>query len=42
MSYGLIAGISYHDMEDMSPGEILDFFIFRRQYDDAQHHIQRE
>ena len=41
MSYGLIAGIRYHDMDDMSPGEILDCFMWRRQYDDQQHGIQR-
>jgi hypothetical protein len=40
--YGLIAGIRYAEMDDMSPGEILDYFIMRRRYDDQQHHIQRE
>jgi hypothetical protein len=28
-------------MDDMSPGEVLDFFIMRRDYDDKQHRIQR-
>ena len=41
-SYGLIAGISRRDMLDMAPGEILDLFIYRRNYDDNQHGIQRE
>jgi hypothetical protein len=29
-------------MLDMAPGEILDLFIYRRNYDDNQHGIQRE
>jgi hypothetical protein len=29
-------------MLDMPPGEILDLFIYRRNYDDNQHGIQRE
>lgn len=42
LSYGLIAGLSYETMMDMTPGEILDLFIYRRKYDDALMGIQRE
>lgn len=40
-SYGLTAGLRYDDMDNLSPGEILDLFIMRRKYDDNQHRIQR-
>ena len=40
-SYGVIAGIPYRDMDDMAPGEIMDYFIYRRNYDDVLHQIQR-
>ena len=26
----------------MTPGEILDLFLYRQEYDDAQHGIRRE
>ena len=37
----MIAGITYRDMDDMAPGEIMDYFIYRRNYDDVLHQIQR-
>ena len=42
ISYGLIAGLRYTEMQGMMPGEILDYFIYRRNYDDTQHRIVRE
>ena len=42
MSYGLIAGLRVDEMMDMRPGDILDLFIYRRDYDDQEHHIRRE
>lgn len=39
---GLIAGLRYHDMQDMLPGEIMDYYVWRQKYDDVQHGIQRE
>jgi len=41
ISYGLIAGLRYQDVLDMMPGEALDYFIYRRMYDDEQHRILR-
>jgi hypothetical protein len=29
-------------MHDMSPGMILDCYVWRRAYDDEQHNIKRE
>lgn len=40
--YGLVAGLSFHEMHDMAPGMILDLYAWRRQYDDQQHGIKRE
>lgn len=42
ISYGLIAGLLYHDMQDMSPGEILDYFVYFREFDDQHMGILRE
>ena len=42
VSYGLIAGLRYEEIRDMLPGEVLDLFIYRREYDDVQHRIMRE
>lgn len=41
ISWGLIAGLSYTEMQDMLPGFILDCFILRQNYDDQMHGIQR-
>lgn len=40
-AWGLIAGLAYTDMRDMTPGFILDCYILRRNYDDMMHGIQR-
>lgn len=42
MHYGLVAGLTWTEMQEMGPGVILDMFIWRRTYDDEQHRIRRE
>ena len=42
ISYGLIAGLRVEEMGPLPPGMILDLFIYRRDYDDAEHGITRE
>ena len=41
VSYGLIAGLTYTEMTDLSPGFVMDCFIRRRDYDDEMHGIRR-
>ena len=41
VSYGLIAGLTYTEMMDLSPGFVMDCFIRRRDYDDEMHGIRR-
>lgn len=41
VSWGLIAGLTYTEMQGMQPGFILDAFILRRNYDDQMHGIKR-
>lgn len=41
ISWGLIAGLTYTEMQDMTPGFLLDQYIYRRNYDDQMHGIQR-
>lgn len=41
ISWGLIAGLSYTEMQEQTPGFILDCFILRRNYDDQMHGIRR-
>lgn len=40
-SWGLIAGLTFTEMQDMAPGMVLDLFILRRNYDDVLHGIRR-
>lgn len=42
VSYGLIAGLRYDEMQNMRPGMVLDLFIYRRNYDDQMHGIRRD
>ena len=42
MSYGLIGGLRYPDMQDMTPGEVIDYFVYRRNYDESINEIRRE
>ena len=41
ISWGLIAGLSHTEIQDMQPGVILDVFIYRRTYDEQLHGIRR-
>lgn len=41
VSFGLIAGLTYTDMQDMAPGFVLDCYVLRRNYDEAMHGIKR-
>lgn len=41
VSYGLTAGLRLDEINRMRPGEVLDLFIYRRNYDDQQHGIKR-
>lgn len=41
VSWGLIAGFTYTELQDMSPGFVLDAYILRRNYDDQMHGIRR-
>ena len=40
--YGLIAGLSWTEMRDMLPGEVMDCYLSRREYDDAHFGVRRE
>lgn len=42
MSYGLTAGLRFEEMRSMTPGMVLDMFVYRRRYDDVMHHISRK
>ena len=41
VSYGLIAGLAYPEMQQLTPGLVLDAYILRRNYDDVMHGIRR-
>lgn len=41
LSWGLIAGLTYTEMQGMVPGLVLDLYIRRRDYDYLLHGIQR-
>ena len=41
-SFGLIAGLTLGEIRQARPGVVMDLFIYRRRYDDAQHGIRRE
>lgn len=42
MSYALTAGLTYTEALHMAPGLILDLFLYRRNYDDTMHGVQRK
>lgn len=42
ISWGLIAGLRVEEIHRMRPGQVMDLFIYRRNYDDVQHGIRRE
>lgn len=41
VSYGLIAGLKLEEIHRMTPGAVLDLYLYRRQYDDVMHWITR-
>lgn len=41
VSWGLIAGLTLEEVNRMKPGEVLDLYIYRRNYDDIQNGIMR-
>ena len=40
--WGLVAGLTYTEMKELGPGAIVDWYVWRRAYDDEQHGIKRE
>ena len=40
-AWGLIAGFTFSEMQRLTPGFVLDCYIYRMNYDDSQHGIQR-
>ena len=42
VSWGLIAGLRMEEIHKMRPGEVMDLFIYKRNYDDQQHGVRRE
>ena len=40
--WGLVAGLTFTEMRHMTPGFIVDQYVWRRCYDDEQHGIRRE
>ena len=42
MSFGLIAGLRLAEIRRLTPGMIIDLYLFRRRYDDDEHFIKRE
>ena len=42
VSLGLIAGLTLNEIHHMKPGQVVDLFIYRRNYDDQQHGLTRE
>ena len=40
-AWGLIAGVSYEEQKELTPGFLCDLFVLRRDYDDEQHGITR-
>lgn len=41
VSFGLIAGLNLEQINRMKPGAVMDLYLYRRDYDDAQHFITR-
>ena len=41
VSWGLIAGLRIDEINRMRPGEVMDLFLYRRNYDDQQNGIRR-
>ncbi len=41
-AYGLIAGLAYNDIIRLTPGAVLDLYVYRQRYDDEQHQLSRK
>lgn len=41
-AWGLIAGVSLTEQQEMLPGMVMDMYLIRRDYDDEQHGIRRK
>ena len=41
VSWGLIAGLRVDEINRMKPGQVMDLYIYRRNYDDLMHGIVR-
>ena len=41
VSWGLTAGLNISEIHRMRPGAVMDLYIYRRRYDDAQHGVIR-
>lgn len=42
LGYGLIAGLTKSEAMQTAPGQVIDLYIMRRDYDDAMHGIVRK
>ena len=42
VSWGLVAGLTVDEIHRMKPGQVMDLYIYRRNYDDVQHGIVRK
>lgn len=41
VSWGLTAGLSLPEINRLKPGQVMDLYIYRRNYDDIQHGVVR-
>ncbi len=41
VSWGLTAGLRLSEIHRMKPGQVMDLYIYRRNYDDIMHGILR-
>lgn len=42
VSYGLIAGLTYTEMQKLAPGFVIDMYLMKQRYDDEQHQLKRK
>ena len=42
VSWGLIAGLTLPEINRMRPGNVMDLYLYRRNYDDIQHGVKRK
>lgn len=41
-AWGLIAGVTLTEQQNVTPGFLCDLYVLRRKYDDEQHGISRD